>query len=283
MKPSSPRGGAVQLGEWLTTMTEILDDSKICSLLKTHNSRLNGLCLARRHCCQSDIGLTVDTSYLHPKRWHTNNYHVYGRFGRLASMDRVETKKCMINFLSLCDFHLLNLGDNMFINLIPHEEGRVFSTLPPGTTMSIFQTETRNNNLLSNHSLNEELCDLQNKLQESVNQAVKSNNNVNTVKCNNDATQFGVTCSNTDETMQPFIEDHVICNNNNDMVLSMDVTCNNTLDEKHHNIDDNLLCNINNDINLSIDAITHIEQNELITRICATTLKVSPMIPPSQR
>ena len=46
------------------------------------------------------------------------------------------------NFLSLCDFHLLNLGDNMFINLKLHEEERVFSTLPPGTTMSIFQTET---------------------------------------------------------------------------------------------------------------------------------------------
>ena len=160
----------------------------------------------------------VDTSYLHPKGQCTNNYHVYDMFGRLATMDGVETKKCMIreiesqqkfyqakgnvvlsmlpltledwiarhkhkricadelcifvlnvlfnrdtviftaskpwstldptghehhrNFLSLCDFHLLNLGDNMFINLIPHEEERVFSTLPPGTMMSIFQTET---------------------------------------------------------------------------------------------------------------------------------------------
>ena len=160
----------------------------------------------------------IDTSYLRPKGRRTNNYHVYDMFGRLAGMDGVETKKCMIreiesqrkfyqakgnvvlsmlrltiedwiamykhkriradelcifalsvlfnrhtviftaskpwstldptghehrqNFLSLCDFHLLNLGDNMFINLIPHEEECVFSTLPPGTTMSIFQTET---------------------------------------------------------------------------------------------------------------------------------------------
>ena len=45
------------------------------------------------------------------------------------------------SFLSLCDFHLLNLGDNMFIKLEPKEEDRVFSTLPPGATMSFFQTD----------------------------------------------------------------------------------------------------------------------------------------------
>ena len=46
------------------------------------------------------------------------------------------------NFLTLCDFHLLNLGDNMYINLTPREEERVFSTLPPGTTMSFVETNT---------------------------------------------------------------------------------------------------------------------------------------------
>ena len=46
------------------------------------------------------------------------------------------------NFLTLCDFHLLNLGDNMYINLTPREEERVFSTLPPGTTMSFIETNT---------------------------------------------------------------------------------------------------------------------------------------------
>ena len=91
---------------------------------------------------------------------------------------------------------------------------------------------------------------------------MKSNNNVNTAKCNNDATELGVTCSNTDETMQPYTEDNMICNNNNDMVLSMDVTCNNTPDAKHNTIEDNLLCNINNDINLSIDATASSVENE---------------------
>ena len=47
------------------------------------------------------------------------------------------------NFLSICDIHLLNLGDNMFINLKPREESRVFSTLPPGVTMSIFNDTTQ--------------------------------------------------------------------------------------------------------------------------------------------
>ena len=47
------------------------------------------------------------------------------------------------NFLSICDIHLLNLGDNMFINLKPHEEARVVSTLPPGVTMSIFNDTTQ--------------------------------------------------------------------------------------------------------------------------------------------
>ena len=160
----------------------------------------------------------VDTSYLYPKGRRTNNYHVYDMFGRLAGMDGIETKKCMLqeieahqsfyqargnvvlsmlrltiedwiamhkhkrmradelcvfalsvlfdrhtviftaskpwttldpvghsnhnNFLTLCDFHLLNLGDNMYINLTPREEERVFSTLPPGTTMSFIETNT---------------------------------------------------------------------------------------------------------------------------------------------
>ena len=47
------------------------------------------------------------------------------------------------NFLSICDIHLLNLGDNMFINLKPREEARVFSTLPQGITMSIFNDTTQ--------------------------------------------------------------------------------------------------------------------------------------------
>ena len=47
------------------------------------------------------------------------------------------------NFLSICDIHLLNLGDNMFINLKPREEARVFSTLPQGVTMSIFNDTTQ--------------------------------------------------------------------------------------------------------------------------------------------
>ena len=47
------------------------------------------------------------------------------------------------NFLSICDIHLLNLGDNMFINLKPHEGARVVSTLPPGVTMSIFNDTTQ--------------------------------------------------------------------------------------------------------------------------------------------
>ena len=38
----------------------------------------------------------VDTSYLYPKGRRTNNYHVYDMFGRLAGMDGVETKKCML-------------------------------------------------------------------------------------------------------------------------------------------------------------------------------------------
>ena len=48
-----------------------------------------------------------------------------------------------MNFLSICDIHLLNLGDNMYINLKPHEEARIISTLPPGVTMSIFNDTTQ--------------------------------------------------------------------------------------------------------------------------------------------
>ena len=135
----------------------------------------------------------VDTSFLYPKGRHMNTYHVYDLFVRLAGMDGVEVKKCMLhevesqqkyfqawsnvvlslmkmtiedwlalhrhkraradklcifalnvlfnrhtviftstkpwctldplghehhtNFLSICDIHLLNLGDNMYINL----------------------------------------------------------------------------------------------------------------------------------------------------------------------
>ena len=47
------------------------------------------------------------------------------------------------NFLSICDIHLLNLGDNMYINLKPHEEARIVSTLPLGVTMSIFNDTTQ--------------------------------------------------------------------------------------------------------------------------------------------
>ena len=38
----------------------------------------------------------VDMSFLYPKGRRMNTYHVYELFGRLAGMDGVEVKKCML-------------------------------------------------------------------------------------------------------------------------------------------------------------------------------------------
>ena len=39
----------------------------------------------------------VDKSFLYLKGCHMNTYHVYDLFGRLAGMDGVEVKKCMLH------------------------------------------------------------------------------------------------------------------------------------------------------------------------------------------